>query len=56
MSDESNLQSCGKSMSVHPIVKIWVKNPAPMIPVPYHVGAIKYYKEKKQRTETLEYK
>jgi TRAP transporter TAXI family solute receptor len=42
-------------LPVHPIVKVWVENPLSMTPVvPYHAGAIKYYKEKKMWTESLE--
>jgi hypothetical protein len=44
-------------LPVHPIVKVWVENPVAGTPVlPYHVGAVKYYKEKKMWTDALESK
>jgi TRAP transporter TAXI family solute receptor len=44
-------------LPVHPVVKVWVENPLAMTAVlPYHSGAIKYYKEKKLCTEALENK
>ena len=42
-------------LPVHPILRVWVENPLSMNPVlPYHAGAIKYYKEKRMWTEALE--
>ena len=44
-------------LPVHPIVKVWVENPLSMTPaLPYHAGAIKYYKEKKMWAEASENK
>jgi TRAP transporter TAXI family solute receptor len=41
-------------LPVHPIVKVWVENPVAGTPVlPYHAGAVKYYKEKRIWTEAL---
>jgi uncharacterized protein len=44
-------------LPVHPIARVWVENPVAGTPVlPYHAGAVKYYKEKKMWTEALENK
>jgi TRAP-type uncharacterized transport system substrate-binding protein len=42
--------------SYTPMAKIWTENPLVAPVIPYHVGAIKYYKEKKMWTEASENK
>ncbi len=43
-------------LPIHPVAKVWVANPVASSVLPFHAGAVKYYKEKKLWTDQLEKK
>ncbi len=43
-------------LPIHPVAKIWTANPVASAVLPFHPGAVKYYKERKLWTEQLEKK
>lgn len=43
-------------LPVHPVAKIWTANPVAFAVLPFHTGAVKYYKERKLWTDELEKK
>jgi TRAP transporter TAXI family solute receptor len=43
-------------LPVHPVAKVWTANPVASAVLPFHAGAVKYYKETKLWTEELEKK
>lgn len=43
-------------LPIHPVARIWVANPVASAVLPFHAGAVKYYKEKKLWTDELEKK
>jgi TRAP transporter TAXI family solute receptor len=43
-------------LPIHPVAKVWVANPLASAVIPYHAGAVRYYREKKLWTDELEKK
>ena len=43
-------------LPIHPVARVWVANPVASAVVPFHAGAVKYYREKKIWTDELEKK
>lgn len=43
-------------LPIHPVAKIWVANPVASAVLPFHAGAVKYYKDRKLWTDQLEKK
>ena len=43
-------------LPVHPVAKVWTANPVASVVLPFHPGAVRYYKEKKLWTDELEKK
>jgi TRAP transporter TAXI family solute receptor len=43
-------------LPIHPVARVWVANPVASAVLPFHAGAVRYYKEKKLWTDELEKK
>jgi TRAP transporter TAXI family solute receptor len=43
-------------LPIHPVARIWTANPVAYAVLPFHTGAVKYYKERKLWTDQLEKK
>jgi TRAP transporter TAXI family solute receptor len=43
-------------LPIHPVAKVWVANPLASAVLPFHAGAVRYYKEKKLWTDDMEKK
>jgi TRAP-type uncharacterized transport system substrate-binding protein len=43
-------------LPIHPVARVWVANPVASAVLPFHAGAVRYYKERKLWTDELEKK